>query len=90
MSAAAAKRRKREPEDDLNREKGLWVDPSRLPNAKQIAHSKLPPEQASYSRFLELADIALGNPKSLPKLSVERRKNTGKKFKGTERRKSSR
>jgi len=85
LSAAAAKRRKRDSQEK-ERATGLWVDPAHLPNAKQFARFNLSPEEAGYNRLLELADIALGTSKSKPKPFVERRKNKGKPFMGIERR----
>ena len=73
MSAAGAKRAKRQPGTDSGKRsaKGLWIDYSRLPNAKGFR--QLPPELSNYNRYLELADLALGNPKGTP--PIERRKN---------------
>jgi hypothetical protein len=73
MSTAAARRRKSHPEDD--RENGLWIDPSRLPTASKsrVSAFRLPAEIPAMNRFLELADIALGNPKRT--LRIERRRN---------------
>jgi hypothetical protein len=84
MSAAAAKASKiKDLKKILPSSKNLWIDPSLLPNARQITHFKLPNELMSYNRFLELAEIALGNPKGLPAMDSRKKKQP---LKGKERR----
>lgn len=97
MTAAAARKRLTEPEDDPQEStkppKRLWVDESLLPTnlAKRGPRQDrvgfpLPlaaEEVSDQNRILRLADLMLGNPKGIP--ITERRKKR-KKFKGVERR----
>ena len=97
MTAAAARKRLTEPEDDpqesTKHPKGLWVDESLLPTnlAKRgprqdrvgTPSPSAREEVLDQNRILRLADLMLGNPKGIP--ITERRKKR-KKFKGVERR----
>jgi hypothetical protein len=63
----------------------LWIDSSRLPTTlkrKEFTPFKLPPGMLALNRYLELADLALGNPAT----HLERRKNRHSQYRGIERR----
>ena len=73
MSSAAAKRcNKKSPPKD-KRSEGLWIDPSRLPNARCHFFSPEKPEQNYLeNRYLKLADLVLKESPNEPPVTKKK------------------